>query len=146
MKGWVIKKGLIAIVVLSGLSVITAKASETDWSNNVGVESGATAVDGRSSPISGTHKWANFVIHVREIGDLVEGAAVGGNCKGKDLTGERKLGTAGCARWKKGTGGWLNGECWIIIPRWDDSAYSHEEIMRIWGHELAHCVRGSWHK
>ena len=57
--------------------------------------------------------------------------------------------TAGCARWKAANpAAWLDGECWITVPPWDGDArgYTRNQIMSVWGHEIAHCAKGAWHE
>ena len=112
--------GVIIIVTLLGFSF---KAHSAD------VEAGA-----------GTQDWQSFLIHVRQ--GEVDAAVIGSKCLGKDTDGHVR--TVGCARWKKATGGWLDGECWITVREWGSSFLA--EVLQNWGHELAHCVKGKWHE
>ena len=89
----------------------------------------------------GTQQWKSFVIHVRE--GAVEGPVVGGRCHGPDEAGQVRH--AGCARWRASNpDAWLDGECWITVSEWNPDTL--ERVLRVWGHELAHCVRGHWHE
>lgn len=109
--------GVIIIVILLGFSFQAHS-----------VEAGA-----------GTQDWQSFLIHVRQ--GEVDAAVIGTKCLGKDTDGNIR--TVGCARWKK-TDGWLDGECWITVRKWNSSFLA--EILQNWGHELAHCVKGAWHE
>jgi hypothetical protein len=84
-------------------------------------------------------EWKSFVLHVRQ--GPVEGAVVGGECLGRDQHGEER--TVGCARRRASPPlALLDGECWITVREWNDDALL---ILENWGHELGHCVEGTWH-
>lgn len=85
---------------------------------------------------NGTHNWTSFVLHVREgkVDELVQSA----KCKGNGAT-------AGCARWKPSPpDAWLDGECWITVPEWK-LGVNMFITMYVWGHEVAHCIKGAFH-
>ena len=107
----------------------------------LGVLLASTIDAGELKPTEGTHQWKSFVLHVRE--GPVEGVVVGGKCIGKDKDGHKR--TSGCARWKASLpAAWLDGECWITVQ--DGSSDSLRRVLENWGHELRHCVKGSWHE
>ena len=114
--------GIVIIAVLMGLA-FQAKATET---------TGAVTSDG----------WTKFVIYVRE--GPVEGAVVGGKCKGDGST-------VGCARRRAAPpGALLDGECWITVREWNST--TREIVLKNWGHELGHCTgkhhddKGNWYE
>ena len=37
---------------------------------------------------------------------------------------------------------WMDGECWIMVPKWA----TDKRTLEIRGHELGHCEKGAWHK
>jgi hypothetical protein len=109
--------GVIIIVVLLGFAF---EAHSTETSDD------------------GTHTWTSFVVHIREgsVDELTQS------------TGCPRDSSAACARWKYAPKtAWLDGECWIVVPTWNDKAkYTRAQIMQLWGHEIAHCAKGEWHE
>jgi hypothetical protein len=117
-------KTLTAIILLNCSFAAQACSDHPNYNMNVG------AVN------EGTQNWKSFVLHVREgkVDELVQSA----KCKGNGAT-------AGCARWRPASkGAWLDGECWITVPKWEIGNLFITLYM--WGHEVAHCVKGSWHE
>jgi hypothetical protein len=129
--------GVIIIVVLLGFAFDAHSANaEIEYYK---AKHGIDVTQPASEVGAGTQNWMNFLIHIRQ--GEVDAAVIGGKCLGKDEAGNVR--TVGCARWKK-TDGWLDGECWITVREWNSTFV--EEVLKNWGHELAHCVKGVWHE
>jgi len=136
-------KRVIGTIFIIGLLMLAANSVQAAGGDSTAVGGTSEAPTGTSQTAGGSDGgWTKFVIYVRE--GPVEGAVVGGKCKGDGST-------VGCARRRAAPpGALLDGECWITVREWNST--TREIVLKNWGHELGHCTgkhhddKGNWYE